>query len=70
MSIDKDLAAWQVLGVAIRSEIDAAAFYTRLQGRVKNLLLVQKLKSITGRSSSACSARGIPTSPRTFPKLR
>lgn len=44
MSIDKDLAAWQVLGVAIRSEVDAAAFYTRLQGRVKNLLLVQKLK--------------------------
>lgn len=44
MSIDKDLAAWQVLGVAIRSEVDAAAFYTRLQARVKNLLLVQKLK--------------------------
>ena len=30
--------------MAIRSEIDAAAFYTRLQGRVKNILLVQKLK--------------------------
>ncbi|OGD18022.1 MAG: hypothetical protein A2V76_00870 [Candidatus Aminicenantes bacterium RBG_16_63_14] len=44
MAIDKNLPAWQVLGVAIRSEIDAAAFYTRLQGRVKNVLLVQKLK--------------------------
>ncbi len=44
MAIDKNLAAWQVLGVAIRSEIDAAAFYTRLQGRVKNVLLGQKLK--------------------------
>jgi rubrerythrin len=44
MSIDKNLAAWQILSVAVRSEIDAAAFYTRLQGRVKNVLLVQKLK--------------------------
>ncbi len=44
MAIDKSLAAWQVLGVAIRSEVDAYAFYTRLQGRVKNVLLVQKLK--------------------------
>lgn len=44
MAIDKNLAAWQILGVAIRSEIDAAAFYTRLQGRVKNVLLGQKLK--------------------------
>jgi rubrerythrin len=44
MAIDKNLAAWQVLGVAIRSEVDAAAFYTRLQGKVKNVLLVQKLK--------------------------
>ena len=44
MAIDKDLAAWQVLGVAIRSEIDAAAFYTGLQARIKNILLIQKLK--------------------------
>ena len=44
MAIDKNLPAWQVLGVAIRSEIDAAAFYKRLQERVKNVLLVQKLK--------------------------
>lgn len=44
MAIDKNLTAWQVLGVAIHSEVDAAAFYTRLQSRVKNVLLVQKLK--------------------------
>jgi rubrerythrin len=44
MAIDKNLAAWQVLGVAIRAEVDAAAFYTRLQERVKNVILVQKLK--------------------------
>jgi rubrerythrin len=44
MPIDKTLTAWQILGVAIRSEVDAAAFYTRLQGRVKNVLLGQKLK--------------------------
>ena len=44
MAIDKDLAAWEVLGVAIRSEVDAAAFYDRLRAQVKNALLVQKLK--------------------------
>lgn len=44
MPIDKDLTAWQILGVAIAAEVDAAAFYARLQERVKNVLLVQKLK--------------------------
>jgi len=44
MAIDKNLAPWQILSVAVRSEIDAAAFYTRLQGKVKNILLIQKLK--------------------------
>ena len=44
MPIDKTIAPWQILGIAIRSEVDAAAFYTRLQGRIKNILLVQKLK--------------------------
>jgi rubrerythrin len=44
MAIDNKLPVWQVLGVAIRSEIDAAAFYARLQERVKNVILVQKLK--------------------------
>ncbi len=44
MSIDKTLTPWQILGVAIRSEVDAAAFYARLQAKVKNILLGQKLK--------------------------
>ncbi len=44
MPIDKTLTAWQIIGVAVRSEVDAAAFYTGLQGRVKNILLGQKLK--------------------------
>ena len=44
MSIDRSLAPWQILGVAIKSEIDAAAFYTRLQARIKNILLGQKVK--------------------------
>jgi rubrerythrin len=44
MPIDAKLAPWQVLGVAIRSEIDAAAFYTKLQERIKNAILLQKLK--------------------------
>jgi rubrerythrin len=44
MSIDKSLAPWQILGIAVRSEIDAAAFYTRLQARIKNILLGQKVK--------------------------
>ncbi len=44
MPIDAKLEPWQVLGVAIRSEIDAEAFYTKLQERVKNAVLLQKLK--------------------------
>ena len=44
MAIDLKLKPWEVLGVAIRSEIDAAAFYTRLQEKVKNAILLQKLK--------------------------
>jgi rubrerythrin len=44
MPIDPTLKPWQVLGVAISSEVDAASFYTRLQAKVKNVLLAQKLK--------------------------
>ncbi len=44
MPIDPKLEPWQVLGVAIRSEIDAESFYTELQERVKNVILLQKLK--------------------------
>ena len=44
MSIDRSLTPWQILGVAIHSEIDAASFYTRLQAAVKNVVLGEKLK--------------------------
>jgi rubrerythrin len=44
MSIDRKLKPWEILSVGIRSEMDAVSFYTRLQGRVKNVILIQKLK--------------------------
>jgi rubrerythrin len=44
MSIDQKLTPWEILSVGIRSEIDAVSFYTRLQSRVKNVILLQKLK--------------------------
>ena len=42
--IDPKLKPHQILAVAIASEIDAAAFYSRLQERVRNVILLQKLK--------------------------
>lgn len=44
MVIDSNLRPYEVLAVAIRSEIEAANFYGRLLERVKNVLLQQKLK--------------------------
>jgi rubrerythrin len=44
MSLDSKLQPFQVLAAAIASEIDAVAFYTKLQERVKNIILLQKLK--------------------------
>lgn len=44
MSIDPRLKSWEILSVGIRSEVDAVSFYTRLQDRVKNVILLQKLK--------------------------
>jgi rubrerythrin len=37
------LTALEVLGVAIKSEIDAAALYERMAGKVSNITLVAKL---------------------------
>jgi rubrerythrin len=48
MSIDPKLNPWEILSVGIRSEVDAAGFYTRLQARVKNVVLIQKLKFLAG----------------------
>lgn len=44
MSLDRNLQPFQVLTAAIASEIDAIAFYTKLQEKVKNIILLQKLK--------------------------
>ena len=44
MALDAKLKPDEVLAVAIRSEIDAADFYSKLLARVKNILLQQKLK--------------------------
>jgi len=74
MSIDKKLSAWQILSVAVRSEIDAAAFYTRLQSRVKNVLLVQKLKFLALEEEhhkkilEKLLAQKYPDKPRDAPK--
>ncbi len=43
MSLDPGLKPFQVIAAAIRSEIEAAAFYKKLGERVKNSLLVRKL---------------------------
>lgn len=42
--IDARLRPHEILAVAIESEVDAAAFYTKLQDRVTNEILLQKLK--------------------------
>jgi rubrerythrin len=44
MSLDPKLRPSEVLAVAIRSEIEAAAFYGGMLEKVKNILLQQKLK--------------------------
>lgn len=43
MTLQPDLRPFQVVAAAIRSEIDAAAFYRKLGERVKNSLLIRKL---------------------------
>jgi rubrerythrin len=44
MALDSRLKPNEVLAVAIRSEMEAAKFYTGLLARVKNVLLQQKLE--------------------------
>ncbi len=43
MTLDPGLQPFQVVAAAIRSEIDATAFYKKLGERVKNALLIRKL---------------------------
>jgi rubrerythrin len=44
LSLDPKLKPFEVIAVAVRSEMDAADFYSRLYERVKNELLRGKLK--------------------------
>lgn len=44
MALDQNLQPHEVLAAAIRSEIEAANFYSKILDRVKNILLQQKLK--------------------------
>lgn len=44
MIFDSKLGPQEVLAVAVRSEIEAADFYANLLGKVKNVILQQKLK--------------------------
>jgi rubrerythrin len=44
MALDPKLRPYEVLAVAIRSEIEAAGFYAGILEQVKNILLQQKLK--------------------------
>ncbi len=44
MAVTPTMKPDQVLESAIKAEIDAADFYTKLQGKVRNELLLQKLK--------------------------
>jgi rubrerythrin len=44
MAVSPKTTPEEVLESAIKAEIDAAAFYAKLQGKVRNELLIQKLK--------------------------
>ncbi len=44
MKLDPDLQPYEILAGAVRSEVDAAGFYSKLRERVKNELLREKLK--------------------------
>jgi rubrerythrin len=47
MVLEQKLEAAQVLAAAIRSEVDATAFYTHLQSKIKNIVLIEKLKFLS-----------------------
>jgi rubrerythrin len=44
MSLNAALKPSEILAIAVKAEIDAASIYIGLQGRVKNEVLLQKLK--------------------------
>lgn len=44
MSANSDLTSLEVLGIAIRSEIEAAKLYGRMEKKVRNVVLKEKLQ--------------------------
>ncbi|MGB8953070.1 MAG: ferritin family protein [Candidatus Aminicenantales bacterium] len=44
MGLNPRLKPMEILAIAIRSEIDSASSYQRLQARIKNAVMLQKLK--------------------------
>jgi len=51
MAIDPTTKPYEILAVAVRAEIDAAAIYDDLRGRVKNEVLVQKLQFLANEEA-------------------
>jgi rubrerythrin len=47
MSLDPNLKPYELLAIAIRSEIDAGDLYRNLSGRIKNEVLKQKLNFLS-----------------------
>jgi len=51
MAIDPTTKPYEILAVAVRAEIDAAAIYDDLRSRVKNEVLVQKLQFLANEEA-------------------
>jgi rubrerythrin len=51
MTIDASMKPPEILAVAVRSEMDAAALYDHLRGRVKNEILIQKLEFLANEET-------------------
>jgi len=46
MSIDKNLTAIEIVGVATRAEIDASQFYTEMSKRIRNKLVKERILTL------------------------
>jgi len=46
MAIEKDLTALEILGVAIRKEIEAQGFYTKMAERIKNRVVKERINNL------------------------
>lgn len=48
MALEKDLTALEILGVAIRKEIEAQGFYTKMAERIKNRVVRERIMNLAG----------------------